>query len=623
MDMDMPMPAGVGSETNYAFARDYWYIVAGATGLLVAIRGVNAYGARQRLAACNDPSVEQPTRPDGALSQAWATATAVVRELGHPQLYLPARGLRWATPPPLGRVLVLLCYWAVVVYLMSWDAVVDDAYYWERIGYRNAWVSVAQLPLLFLLAMKLNPVGWLVGSSHERLSWLHRWVARTMLVTATMHGFHFWTEWVRQDVVRVELAMMPLVRYGFGAWGILLWSVIVGLVPIRRLAYEAWLLQHIASSVVLLWLLYKHIPDNAKYHLWMAVSFLVFDRAARWLLLLWQNTRWKTPDGSSCRGRGMKRAGHDVSLRAVGDATTVVTIEDVHFKWRAGQHVYLWVPRLGPLEAHPYTVACAHRSGGSCCCNSIQLVVRAHGGFSKRIHTYASRHPEKSLTGFVSGPYGAPPRWDTYETLVLIGASTGASFAVPMLECAAAAEHGTCVRRIEVALMARTGDEIEYYVQRAAEAAQAARRKGIDVRLHVAITGRDSERKPGGPLVQLPQTRSNAAGAVEKPDGSMTSASCTDGPPDQAGGGGCRRRDSSSTASSVDLIREYRTRLDIEALIRAPVEQAWGETAVVVCGGREVVARTRNCVSRLSDERAVHKGTGAQGIYLHVEEYAF
>jgi len=75
--------------------------------------------------------------------------------------------------------------------------------------------------------------------------------------------------------------------------------------------------------------------------------------------------------------------------------------------------------------------------------------------------------------------------------------------------------------------------------------------------------------------------------------------------------------------ASIEYVREYSSRPDIEALIREPVERAWGETAVVVCGGKELVARTRNCVSRLSDERAVHKGTGAQGIYLHVEEYAF
>lgn len=568
-----------------------------------------------RLKACHDASNPHPTRPNSRLSRAWATATATIREISHPQLYIPINGLRWASPPPLGRVLVLLGYWAVVVYFMSWNVVIKDDYFWERIGYRNAWVTITQLPMLYLLSMKTNPIGFLIGTSHERLNWLHRWVARTMFVTATVHGFHFWSQWVIADFVAYELSFMPLVKYGLAAWGILLWSVVVGLLPIRRLAYEVWLLQHIVSGVVILWLLYKHIPADARYLLWMAISFLVFDRAARWLLLLWQNTRWK-PNKSTCEG--MKRIGHHVSAQAVGPSTTVLTVKDVHFKWTAGQHVYLWVPRIGMLEAHPYTIACAHQIRGTCCCNSIQLIIRAHGGFSKRIHNFARKQPNVNVTGFLSGPYGAPPRWDVYETMVLIGASTGASFVIPLLESAATAEGKMCVKRIEVALMAKTAEELSYYVERVKEAAQTAADKGIDVRLHIAITGSSQQGK-----FSVLQAGNESSSSGDEQQGEKTTLE------EQSKEADVDIRHSSSVNSTVgskhtaSVVREYTSRLDIESLIREPVEAAWGETAVVVCGGRDVVARTRNCVSSLSDERAVHKGTGAQGIYLHVEEYSF
>jgi hypothetical protein len=58
-------------------------------------------------------------------------------------------------------------------------------------------------------------------------------------------------------------------------------------------------------------------------------------------------------------------------------------------------------------------------------------------------------------------------------------------------------------------------------------------------------------------------------------------------------------------------------------MIRPPVEAALGETAVVTCGGAEITAQARTFVARLSDERAVHKGTGAQGIYLFTESYGW
>ncbi|KAI5465405.1 hypothetical protein BGZ63DRAFT_103541 [Mariannaea sp. PMI_226] len=623
-DMDHEIP-GIGMDTNHAFVRGYWYTIAGVVVVLTAVRGVNYFDARRRLKSCRDASVEHPTRPQGPVSQAWATATAIVRETSHPQLYVPIKGLRWLTPPSLGRIIVLCCYWAVMVYLMSWRVSKNDVYYYERIGYRNAWLTIGQLPLLFLLAMKVNVIGFLIGTSHERLNWLHRWVGRTMFVTATLHGWHFWTMWVKADFVEFELQIMPLIKYGIGAWGILLWTFIIGFLPIRRLAYEVWVIQHVLSFVLILWLVSKHLPNNdARYLIWMSISFLAFDRVARWFLLLWQNIKLR-PNGST------KHIGHEMSVRAVCPSTTVVTIKDARFKWAAGQHIYLWVPRLGPVEAHPYTIACAEKRGDDCNCDSIQLVVRAHNGFSKRLHEYAMKNPESTLTGFVSGPYGIPPRWDIYETMVLIGASTGASFTLPILERITNDRATNCARRIELVLIARTAQELKYYVERAEKAGRNATARGVRVTIHVAITG-GSQGGQDVPSFAKVISQSDSESGRNSPselklDEKTGGGCCCSGrqPTEKTSPCRCRANsyNSTSEADGPELIREYTSRPNIDALIRSPVEEAWGETAVVVCGGPEIVARTRNTVSRLSDERAVHKGTGAQGILLHVEEYSF
>lgn len=58
-------------------------------------------------------------------------------------------------------------------------------------------------------------------------------------------------------------------------------------------------------------------------------------------------------------------------------------------------------------------------------------------------------------------------------------------------------------------------------------------------------------------------------------------------------------------------------------IIRRSLEQALGESAVVVCGPQGLVADVKQDVCSLSDERAVHKGTGAQGIYLHTESFGY
>jgi predicted ferric reductase len=58
-------------------------------------------------------------------------------------------------------------------------------------------------------------------------------------------------------------------------------------------------------------------------------------------------------------------------------------------------------------------------------------------------------------------------------------------------------------------------------------------------------------------------------------------------------------------------------------ILRKVLEKAEGESAVVVCGPQGLSDDVRRSVVYLSDERAVHKGTGAQGIYLHVEKFGW
>jgi hypothetical protein len=70
-------------------------------------------------------------------------------------------------------------------------------------------------------------------------------------------------------------------------------------------------------------------------------------------------------------------------------------------------------------------------------------------------------------------------------------------------------------------------------------------------------------------------------------------------------------------------ITVYSGRPKTRDIIRRSLEQALGESAVVVCGPQGLVADVKQDVCSLSDERAVHKGTGAQGIYLHTESYSY
>lgn len=709
--MDMMMGTNMFQSTNMALARTYWYIVAAVVGAFVVVRIVNYYDSWVRLRARSATARQYPTKPMSAFLQIWATLTAVFREISYPQLYVPVRYFTWLTPPPLGRVLMLLIYWGVIIGFMCAGSIIHDVNFWERIGFRNAWVTVTQLPLLYLLAGKSSVIAMLTGSSHERLNWAHRWIARTMFVTASVHGWHFYSEYAKAGMTSIFFEVMLMGKYGMAAWGLLLWSFVVGMAPLRHLCYEVFVIQHIVTAVLLLWVIYKHVPAYAEYNVWFAIAALAFDRVVRFGMLLWQNIKVRTPDRSRCKGG--QRIGHEAQIRAVGDDITIVTIKDVHFKWRAGQHLYLWMPWIGPLEHHPFTIACAHKLPETCICNSIQLVVRKHGGFSKRLHDRAAKIQESSgpgsgsssrantFTAFVTGPYGEPARWDIYETLVLISASTGASFTLPILESVLQADQNAiCTKRVDFLLAAKKSDEIGYYVERLHELIDKAKSSGIELTVSIAVT-QDAKSLPAllrresdapallneasepaqqekgysssssiaatstaatpavpaanesGDITEAPVSACcmSKQTDVEKPvlpvvepaenTEAATSSCCMSKPVDveksvllvsssagpAAGASSANtsiaRRRLGSVASNDSHVQQMTTRPDIAAFIRKAVETTGGETSVVVCGGKSLVSHARNCVAKLSDERAVHKGTDAQGIHLHVEEYGF
>jgi len=528
--------------------------------------------------------------------------------------------------------------------MMTDKAIVHDANYYERIGFRAAWISVTQVPLIYLLSSKSSVIGCIIGSSHERLNWLHRWVSRTLLVTVTVHGGFFMREWVMGDIVKLELWMMPMVKYGIGAWSVLVWTFLSSLSPLRQMAYEIFVLQHIAAAATFLWLLWVHVPTYARYNIWFAIAVFSFDWTSRGILFVYRNSHLRGPRFSSRRTMG-----YNAELQAIGSDLTIITLHHVPFSWSPGQHLYLWLPRLGPLETHPFTIANSYTPPEESPCAEIRFAIRTQSGVSKRIYNYAQRmrrlRKTALLTAFVAGPYGVPPNWNAYETLVLLSASTGASFTLPILESVLHAPRPACVQRIHFLLIARDKDHISFYMDRLSTAMLQASTAGIDLSVEIRITGPSPVEETEIAENGLRQRFRDEPSAVETPQDIVEApprnnpsikvkahspSSSTSSAPDSSPMGLSKQEKGCFVDKTVHLyaadlngISYTSGRPVISNCIRHFVEVTGGETAVVVCGGKSLVATVRNSVASLSDERAVHKGTGAHGIFLHVEEYCF
>ncbi|KAK3697298.1 ferric-chelate reductase Frp1 [Vermiconidia calcicola] len=625
--MDMSgMDMSMGSESpfrpvNEKLSHALWYGIAGVVGLLTVIRVIRILETRRRhQLQRQDPSCT-PSRPAGRFSQAFATVTTSWRELSYPQpVYFTGRISKYFSPLPVGRWLILIFYWTVLLCFLWVNTLLAPndpmyAYKWEIVGFRAAWVSVSQIPFIYLLSCKFNPVSMLTGISYERFNWLHRWAARTVFLTVIVHWSYFYRGWDIADFVKLEIQMMPMVKYGFGAWAVLGWMILSGFGFFRNLSYELFVAQHICAAATLLWLLYVHVPTYTRYHIYMAIGFVAFDWSVRIIWMVLRNTHVL----DRIRARAPGYATHLETLP--GDRVRI-TIDDPAFRWKPGQHVYLSLPRLGPFEMHPFTIAntCEESRDGRIV--PLTMIVRAHSGFSRRLFKAAmsSKNENQTYQAFLSGPWGMPPDLSHYESVVLIACSSGASFIVPLLQ--ELKERPSCARKVTLHWIIGSVDHLSWYERDLIRLAEATQRG--DLRLQVVVHITQSNQRIGF-IERVGGSGSAERKSLAAADSCFEGSSSSESVPslDNEKGSISAKQAQVKQSDCSMLSMRYGARPTIDSMVRPAVEAALGETAVVVCGGLSVTAQTRTYVAALSDERGVHKGSGAQGIFLFSETYGW
>ncbi|KAF3163427.1 hypothetical protein EYR41_008808 [Orbilia oligospora] len=710
--MPSDMSDNLFSKTNRDIARTYWIIVGVVIGSLTALNIIDRILVRSRLkaAANNSP---HPTRVKNKIGQIWATATAVLREAALPSVRSFTNKntlLAMFTPLPLGRSVVVFIYMAMVAIMLSINVYTSGYWYYEKIAYRAAWVSVTQIPFVLLISGRLSLFTLLTNIPGERINWLHRWVGRVILVSVLVHMALFWRGWDLSDFLQTELEIMPMVRYGFGGFGVLGWIMFTSIAPVRWYTYELFYLNHLASVGALLWCLYMHVPKSAIYNVWLGIAFIAFDRFLRAALFLYSNIH--SSSTSTTKSSYSLHFGHTAEIDILDrkENLTRVVIKDVKMKWRAGQHIYLSIPSLRPFESHPFSISNTYEAlpppgkeykelGNAAATHNgsrdLHLLISSRAGFSKQLHRKCgpADNAPVVLKAFIEGPYGSPPAWNTFETVVLIATSTGVTFTLPILE--EIASNPACVRRIHFHWTVRHVSDLKLLTKRLARLGNKARGKGVDVFINIAVTcGTMKTAKDGKFVVGSDDGDSfGAAGSVAskgseylllktvEKDGTVDEitpvngepvASCCAGKkeisapppksccaepsepkatsPSQAAQAHTRTISTSSSNSSAsdeegapcccaagtgnsccetvctcgfssDDIEFSCGRPLISKMILPPIELAEGETVVACCANRRLMDDVRNYVGRVCDERAVHKGSGAQGVLCWTEGF--
>ncbi|KAF2475593.1 uncharacterized protein BDR25DRAFT_391625 [Lindgomyces ingoldianus] len=541
-------------------------------------------------------------------------------------------------PPPLNRMIFLLFYWSFLAFLSTYKAFIDDASYSERAGYRFGWVAAAQMPLVYATASKRSLPGYLLGLSHERLNWFHRWASRTFTVFVCVHGALLSAEHVNAGLFKLELQLMPMLRYGLGAGGVLLWTFSSSVSIFRTLGYRFFVFQHSASAAIFLCLVYKHLVSSARTYAWPAIGLFTADWAIRLILFCYH----------SINLNAAKLAfGLCSELMSVGSDIIVLTLRDYKHSWKPGQYFYVWIPTLGPLETHPYTCSRVYSPSDAESGSDLQFVIQGRNGFAKRLQehalSYRESHDQRFLRAFVSGPYGTYPKWDSYQTLVFISASTGTSFTLPTLESLIHNFDHIATCRIRCLVVTPNLARLEPYLARLCDAATLAKTQHFDFRFQVAVTESTQDEEQSA---QSGERRYNAiegeqyevvAGGDSRefpsPDQCSFLSRSSLPSPEFADEFSLLSHGPVTIPTSIELEdfeRESKTseavlitgRPNIREYISHAVRKEEGNCMVAVCAGSALVAATSNAVALLALRQIIWGNNTKQRIYLHAEEFS-
>ncbi|KAI9719490.1 MAG: hypothetical protein M1828_006197 [Chrysothrix sp. TS-e1954] len=714
----------------------YWEFVGAVIAAFALWHIYELLICRQRLSAASKGKVD-PARPRNFLTRCLAMMTAIMREISNATL--PAvkfRGIVYPSPS-FGTYAIALANAVLLVVLCFYRFDTADIRNFQHIAYRAGFISLGQLPLLFLLSSKHSILGYFIGYSYERLNWLHRWVARCLLLTTTIHLGYWFGDWAPFGYVSTQVRTDYTTQTGLSAWCILVWIACSSFAPIRNWNYEFFVLQHLVSFIAFIVMIVLHTPAEDHVWIWIGVGIFAFDRVVRAASMIYTNLavfhKKARQQGSSIGSWACK--GH---LEPLPYGVVRFSIPNPPFSWQPGQHTFVSCHSVVPLQAHPFTITSIPSD------NKLEFLVRAHAGGTKRLYDFANKNAElpsnldlrsrQTLPMSLQGPYGYIRPMQQFDSIVLLAGGVGANFVIPLLRDVICrlksptrrsgllnwlAPAGVATRHIRLVWVVKSKEQLSWHGEQLSAALDdvtALRsERHIDISLEVSVyvtcddtftseynnalvsqpaaTTKSSdqlsprllddvEKSAEAPKsccsskVKKPEQSTDSIGVVEVDPRSETrrrkvktcgadgtcccqttiknesanavseAAVCRCNVSDDEDGDSCCGTSSDSPKSSPPKASKEKAgsccgdgssqkplvhplctilsgRPHPRTIIRRSLEQARGETAVVACGPKGMNTDVRRTVVALSDERAVHKGTGAQGVFFWAEGFGW
>ncbi|KAH8732543.1 ferric reductase transmembrane component [Phaeosphaeriaceae sp. PMI808] len=324
-------------------------------------------------------------------------------------------------------------------------------------------IFISNLPLLYLLAAKNQPIKLLTGHSYESLNIFHRRVGEVMCFEALLHFIGMFAVWYgmlrRLGFTLTKFIFNRVVLLGLPAFTSYQVIYLTSLGSFRKRCYEIFLATHVILQVVGLVFLWFHhytsrpyvgislaifLIDRLVYRLWTKSSThtatLTILEDDETVLL---SSNWETSDRSS------KHTSEQSLLTFLfTKLKDALTPKNMTNGWKPTQHVFIAVPALSRkhvFQSHPFTIFSAaplttmytpptttkHTQHAW-----FTLLIRsqAPSGFSHSLLTHARQYTTTSIR--LDGPYGSlhtPHKLEASNAVIVIAGGSGIALAYPLL----------------------------------------------------------------------------------------------------------------------------------------------------------------------------------------------
>lgn len=338
------------------------------------------------------------------------------------------------TLPSNGTSLFIISFAAVNVFYLLYDATDFSSPF--AFSDRAGMLFVANLPLLYFLTAKNQPLKLLTGHSYESLNIFHRRLGEWLCLLALFHATGMIAVW--------WIALRPLgwtVAFYLsrkiillGLFALLSFEVLylTSLASFRRKCYELFLVLHVGLQIAALILLWFH-HHRTRVYVGTALAIFLVDR------ILF---------------RAIVRTSFENATLTVLDSGTVKLSAPIQFStrrwfrrfinyqhgWRSTDHVFLTVPALSRkhwIQAHPFTIASAAPLPADKAAN-LDLIIRAQEGFSRDLLRHAMLH--RSARVRLDGPYGSQHAVEMLrhsDTVLLVAGGSGIAVVNPLVHALA------------------------------------------------------------------------------------------------------------------------------------------------------------------------------------------